>query len=242
MSKDAARARSGPTGRASTMKSPPRSSPSWRPAVCPGSSLGARRRRKRRSPCRRTPPPPCYSGINVLILWGSVIEHGFPGQSWLTFRQALGLGGNVRKGEHGTTVVYADRFIPDDERTGAGDRRGSASDPVSETLHGLQPSTMRGPARRAAAARRRPSPAWLSPNRGADPGDRRGSRIRGNRAFSPAQDFVQVPPPQPISRRSIGTGRRFTTRSRKWRASSSEPRSLRFLRLEKVCLRGAGRR
>src|SRR5271155_2724899 len=57
-----------------------------------------------------------YSGINVLILWSSVIEHGFPVQGWLTFRQALGLGGNVRKGEHGTTVVYADRFIPDDEK------------------------------------------------------------------------------------------------------------------------------
>ena len=28
-----------------------------------------------------------YSGINVLILWGSVIEHGFPVQGWLTFRQ-----------------------------------------------------------------------------------------------------------------------------------------------------------
>ncbi len=57
-----------------------------------------------------------YSGINVLILWGAVIEHGFPGQSWLTFRQALSLGGNVRKGERGTTVVYADRFIPDEEK------------------------------------------------------------------------------------------------------------------------------
>ena len=57
-----------------------------------------------------------YSGINVLILWGAVIERGFAGQSWLTFRQALGLGGNVRKGEHGTTVVYADRFMPEDER------------------------------------------------------------------------------------------------------------------------------
>ena len=57
-----------------------------------------------------------YTGINVLILWGAVIEHGFSGQSWLTFRQALGLGGNVRKGEHGTTVVYANRFTPEDER------------------------------------------------------------------------------------------------------------------------------
>ena len=57
-----------------------------------------------------------YSGINVLILWGAVIEHRFSAQTWLTFRQALGLGAHVRKGEHGTTVAYADRFVPDDER------------------------------------------------------------------------------------------------------------------------------
>src|SRR5579871_3075025 len=57
-----------------------------------------------------------YSGINVLLLWGSTIEHGFTGQSWLTFRQALSLGGHVRRGERGTTVVYADRFIPTDEK------------------------------------------------------------------------------------------------------------------------------
>ena len=57
-----------------------------------------------------------YSGINILILWGAVVQHGFPGQGWLTFRQALSLGGNVMKGEHSTTVVYADRFAPEDER------------------------------------------------------------------------------------------------------------------------------
>ncbi len=56
------------------------------------------------------------SPASVLILWGAVIEHCHPGQSWLTFRQALSLGGNVRKGERGTTVVYADRFVPDDEK------------------------------------------------------------------------------------------------------------------------------
>lgn len=57
-----------------------------------------------------------YSGINILILWGAATEHGFTGQSWLTFRQALSLGGHVRKGERGTTVVYADRFVPVDEK------------------------------------------------------------------------------------------------------------------------------
>ncbi|MBC2665715.1 DUF1738 domain-containing protein [Novosphingobium flavum] len=57
-----------------------------------------------------------YSGVNVLILWGAVIEHGWPSQSWLTFRQALEAGGCVRKGEHGVTVVYADRFTPETEK------------------------------------------------------------------------------------------------------------------------------
>ena len=57
-----------------------------------------------------------YSGVNVLILWGAVIENGWPSQSWLTFRQALEAGGCVRKGERGQTVVYADRFTPEAER------------------------------------------------------------------------------------------------------------------------------
>ncbi|WEK02174.1 MAG: zincin-like metallopeptidase domain-containing protein [Candidatus Sphingomonas phytovorans] len=57
-----------------------------------------------------------YSGVNVLILWGAVIEQGWPSQSWLTFRQTLEAGGCVRKGEHGVTVVYADRFTPEAEK------------------------------------------------------------------------------------------------------------------------------
>uniref|UniRef100_UPI0035CB415E ArdC family protein n=1 Tax=uncultured Sphingomonas sp. TaxID=158754 RepID=UPI0035CB415E len=57
-----------------------------------------------------------YSGINVLILWATVIERAYPTQSWLTFKQALDAGGCVRKGEKGTTVVYADRFTPEAEK------------------------------------------------------------------------------------------------------------------------------
>jgi hypothetical protein len=45
-----------------------------------------------------------YSGINILILWSAVAERGFTGQRWLTFRQALALGGNVRKGEKGARL------------------------------------------------------------------------------------------------------------------------------------------
>ncbi|HUD51203.1 MULTISPECIES: ArdC family protein [Alphaproteobacteria] len=57
-----------------------------------------------------------YSGINILILWSAVIERGFAAQNWLTFRQALSLGGHVRKGEKGVALVYADRFTPKAER------------------------------------------------------------------------------------------------------------------------------
>jgi antirestriction protein ArdC len=59
-----------------------------------------------------------YSGINVLILWGAVIEGCYPSQDWLTFRQALAAGGCVRKGECGQTIFYADRFTPEQEGEG----------------------------------------------------------------------------------------------------------------------------
>src|SRR5260370_38841964 len=52
----------------------------------------------------------------IMLFWGWVIEKECTGQSWLTSRRALTLGGHVRKGERGTTVVYADRFVPADEK------------------------------------------------------------------------------------------------------------------------------
>jgi antirestriction protein ArdC len=58
-----------------------------------------------------------YSGINVIMLWSEAVARGFSAPMWMTFRQALALGGNVRKGEHGTTVVYANRTV----RTEAGE-------------------------------------------------------------------------------------------------------------------------
>ncbi len=69
-----------------------------------------------------------YSGINVLILWDAVMKRGFASQEWLTFRQALSLGGHVRKGERGTTICYADSFVPKAERERA---RQTGDDPSS---------------------------------------------------------------------------------------------------------------
>ena len=53
-----------------------------------------------------------YSGINILLLWGPVFERGFSSQSWLTYKQARKLSGNVPKGETSTIIVYANRFVP----------------------------------------------------------------------------------------------------------------------------------
>ena len=61
-----------------------------------------------------------YSGVNILILWGAVIQGAYPSQDWLTFRQALAAGGCVRKGEKGQTIFYADSFTPEAEAVRAG--------------------------------------------------------------------------------------------------------------------------
>jgi antirestriction protein ArdC len=51
-----------------------------------------------------------YQGINVLMLWGAAVERGYAAPIWMTFKQALELGGCVRKGEKGSQVVYASTF------------------------------------------------------------------------------------------------------------------------------------
>jgi len=140
-----------------------------------------------------------YSGINVLILWGAVVQHGFPGQSWLTFRQALALGGHVRRGERGTTVVFADRFIPDAERERARER---GDDPRTipflkrftvfntDQCEGL-PEEVTATAPPAPEGLILPEVEALIRASGAD------LRIGGGRAYYDVTgDFVRVPPPQ----------------------------------------------
>ena len=51
-----------------------------------------------------------YSGMNVLLLWSEAAARGFSSPVWMTFKQALELGGAVRKGESGSMVVFASRF------------------------------------------------------------------------------------------------------------------------------------
>lgn len=61
-----------------------------------------------------------YRGINVIMLWASAVEQGFSAPLWLTYKQAQQIGGQVRKGEKGSLVVYANTITRSetDEATG----------------------------------------------------------------------------------------------------------------------------
>ena len=111
----------------------------------------------------------------------------------------LGLGGNVRRGERGTAVVYADRFVPDDER-----RRAAETGDEAQAIPFLKRFTVfnidqcEGLPDDVASVAPPPQPGLIEPQAealitatGAE------FRIGGARAFySPVGDFVQVPPPQ----------------------------------------------
>jgi antirestriction protein ArdC len=137
-----------------------------------------------------------YSGINILILWGAVLEQGWPSQGWLTFRQALDAGGCVRKGERGTTVVYADRFVPQAEQARASEAGDDAKAIAflkrftvfnvaqCEGLEGLAPEPVPLPECEAV-----PVAEALIAASGVD------FRIGGDKAYYvPSLDYVQVPP------------------------------------------------
>jgi antirestriction protein ArdC len=61
-----------------------------------------------------------YRGVNVIALWMQTMAKGYAAPVWMTFKQALDLGGCVRKGEKGSLTVYADTVTrtETDEQTG----------------------------------------------------------------------------------------------------------------------------
>ena len=137
-----------------------------------------------------------YSGINILLLWAAAMEQGRPSQRWLTFKQALALGGAVRKGEKGTMVVYTDSYVPTAEREKAS---ASGEDPrrvgFLKRFTGFHVSQCDGlppePDALPAPGRSDPIPHVESviALTGAD------IRIGGDMAFyAPGPDFIQVPP------------------------------------------------
>lgn len=137
-----------------------------------------------------------YKGINVLALWCDAELKGFVCPIWMTYKQSQELGGQVRKGERGSLVVYADKI----KRTETDDKGETFDHEIlfmkgytvfnCEQIEGL-------PAHYYATAAQ---PALPLPERieAAETfATNSGAAIRhgGNRAFySITDDYVQMPP------------------------------------------------
>lgn len=138
-----------------------------------------------------------YSGINILLLWGAAIENGFSSQVWLTFKQAKALGGTVMKGERGSMVVYADKFIPKDEMERVAKEGGDAKfTPFLKRYTVFNAAQCEGLAE-GVAAKSDPLPECETIPRAETLIQATGAdfRIGGDRAFYvPSQDFIRVPP------------------------------------------------
>ncbi len=138
-----------------------------------------------------------YSGVNILILWHHVVRAGFSTQTWLTYRQAQEMGGNVMKGERGVTACHADTFIPKAERERAardGDEPGHVPFLKRFTLFNVEqceglPEDAYFCAAPLPQADIIPHAERLIEATGAD------VRVGGTKAFYvPSEDFIRVPP------------------------------------------------
>lgn len=63
-----------------------------------------------------------YRGVNILILWCAQHENGYSSNYWMTYQQAAELGGQVRKGEGSTAVVYYGTATKRDDDTKPADQ------------------------------------------------------------------------------------------------------------------------
>ena len=136
-----------------------------------------------------------YSGLNVLLLWSESMARGYASPTWMTFKQALQLNGAVRKGESGTTVIYASRFTKSESDGQGGE--------VERDIPFLKSYTVFNVAQIDGLPdhyHRAPEPV-LSPIERIGHADaffsNTGAIIRhgGNQAFySPGSDIIQMPP------------------------------------------------
>lgn len=125
-----------------------------------------------------------YNGINLLVLG----TRHFADLGWLTFKQALELGGNVKRGEKGTLIVFWKFDQVDDRATG--ERK------VVPFARGYTVFNVEQCENIDASKLKRPTPPAAGAGDMNALAERVGAIVRhgGNRAFyTPTADFVQMP-------------------------------------------------
>lgn len=136
-----------------------------------------------------------YKGANVLLLWTAQIARGYSKRTWLTYRNAEGLGAHVRKGEKATPVIYYGRAKPrpDANRPAEDEARAYRFLKLFYVFNAAQCENLPN----GFAAEVAPTPIdppaivrWL---------ERSGARIRFGGAsayYAPSTDTIHLPPPQ----------------------------------------------
>jgi len=136
-----------------------------------------------------------YRGINVVLLWLAAMRHRFTCPLWMTYRQAAELGGQVRRGEKGSLVVYASSFTR--QETGDDGEEMEVEVPFLKSYSVFNCEQIDGlPARYYAQAE-----PTLHPFERVARAERFFAHTRadirhagGMAYYSPAADFVQMPP------------------------------------------------
>lgn len=134
-----------------------------------------------------------YRGINVLMLHIEAMARGFADSRWLTLRQANELGAHVRKGEHGTPIVFWKMREVDGEADEAEDDKRVV--PMLRGYTVFNSSQLEFLPERYVL---REQPAWQPVAEVEHLLVETGAVIRhgGNRAFyAPGEDLIQLPPP-----------------------------------------------
>lgn len=139
-----------------------------------------------------------YRGINVLLLWGEALDKGYTAPLWMTYKQAQELGGQVRKGEHGSLVVFADRFTKTESNN-----KGEETEREIPFMKGYTVFNVEQidglPAKYAAkpTEEKREALPLIEEAEAFFAATGAVFRHGGNRAFyAPSADFIQLPPPE----------------------------------------------
>jgi antirestriction protein ArdC len=137
-----------------------------------------------------------YRGINILLLGLAAAEHGYESKWWASYRQWQALGGQVRRGEHGTQIVFYRPVVRKVTINDDGEEQ-THSFPILKTwtifniaqVEGKEVERLRN-LNQAPASFTNYSPAEEAISAtGAD------IRFGGDRAFyRPQGDFIQLPP------------------------------------------------
>ena len=59
-----------------------------------------------------------YRGVNIFLLAFTAYAKGYQSAHWLTFKKAISRGGNVRKGEKASMIVFFKQYDATDKATG----------------------------------------------------------------------------------------------------------------------------